>query len=178
MLITRTTRAAGWLVAVASCSLALAACGGDEGGGDAAAAGNAGTSNEQDAARVRLQDCLRENGVDVPDGPPGGDGDGGGGQPDIDRDELEQAMEACAEFRDEAFGDVDVDDQEFQDAFAKFSQCMRDEGIDLPEMTPGEGPPQGGGQLDQDDPETQAALEKCQDELPQGGFGPGGGGAP
>jgi hypothetical protein len=169
----------GLLLALAACTLVVAACGGAD-GAESEASGSTGgassASNEQDAARVRLQECLREQGVDLPAGGPGG-GDGGGGEPpDIDRDELQQAMEACAEFRDEAFGDISEQDrQEFQDAFAKFSQCMRDEGIDVPEMNPGEGPPGGGEQLDRDDPDVQAAIEQCQDELPQGGMRPGAG---
>ena len=168
------------LLAVAACTLAVAACGEtDSAGSDGSTAGASSSSNEQDAARVRLQECLRDQGIDVPDGGPGGGGGGDGQPPEIDRDELQKAMEACAEFRDDAFGDITEEDrQEIQDAFAKFSQCMRDEGIDVPELQPGGGgPPGGGDQLDMDDPDVQAALEQCRDELPQGGPG-GGPGAP
>lgn len=171
------------LLVVAACTLAVAACGEtDSAGSEGSSGGTSSSSNEQDAARVRLQECLREQGLDLPEGGPGGGGAGDGGQPDIDRDELQEAMEACAEFRDEAFGDITEEDrQEMQDAFAKFAQCMRDEGIDVPEIQPGGGgPPGGGNQLDMDDPDVQTAIEQCQDELPQGGpGGPGGGpGAP
>jgi hypothetical protein len=167
MFTSRTTRAAGRLLAIASCSLALTACGGDEPNGETSgAAGTEASSNEQDAARVRLQECLRENGVDLPDRQPG---EGGGGLGDVDRDALEEAMEACEEHRDEAFGNLEGDRQEIEDAFAKFSQCMRGEGIDMPDVSFGEGGPPAGEQLDRDDPDVQAALEKCQDEMPQGG---------
>jgi hypothetical protein len=45
-------------------------------------------------------------------------------------------MEACEEFRDDAFGDVTEEDrQELEDAFTKFSQCMRDEGVDVPDAS-------------------------------------------
>lgn len=169
------------LLVVAACSLAVAACGEtDSAGSDGSSGGASGSSNDQDAARVRLQECLREQGIDLPEGGPAAGGGGGNGQPpDIDREELQQAMEACDEFRDEAFGDITEEDrQEMQDAFAKFAQCMRDEGIDLPDIEPGGGGPPGGGgnQLDMDDPDVQAAIEQCQDELPQGG--PGGGPGP
>ena len=167
------------LLVVAACSLAVAACGEtDSAGSDGSSAGASGSSNDQDAARVRLQECLREQGIDLPEGGPGGGGGGDGEPPDIDRDELQQAMEACDEFRDDAFGDITEEDrQEMQDAFAKFAQCMRDEGIDVPDFEPGGGgPPGGGNQLDMDDPDVQAAIEQCQDELPQGG--PGGGPGP
>ena len=62
-----------------------------------------------------------------------------------------------------------------QDRFQEFSQCMRDEGVEVPDITAGGGPPGGGEQLDQDDPDVQAAMEKCQGELPQGGPGRAGG---
>jgi hypothetical protein len=172
----------GSFLVLAACTLAVASCGGSDSAASegSGAAGGSGSSNEQDAARVRLQECLQDQGIDVPDGGPGQGGGGGGGQPDIDRDELQEAMEACDQYRDDAFGDITEEDrQEFQDAFAKFSQCMGDEGIDIPDVgAGGGGPPAGGGnQLDMDDPDVQAALEKCQDELPQGGPG-GGPGAP
>ena len=48
---------------------------------------------------------------------------------------------------------------------------MRDEGVEVPDITAGGGPPGGGEQLDQDDPDVQAAMEKCQGELPQGAPG-------
>ena len=171
------------LLVVAAFSLTVAACGETESAGSdgsGASGGASSSSNDQDAARVRLQECLREQGVDLPEP---GSGGGDGEPPDIDRDEIQEAMEACDEFRDEAFGDITEEDrQEMQDAFAKFAQCMRDEGIDVPDIEPGGGGPPGGGgnQLDMDDPDVQAAIEQCQDELPQGGpGGPGGGpGAP
>lgn len=172
----------GSLLVVAACTLAIAACGGSDSAaseGSGASGSASSSSNDRDTARVRLQECLRDQGVDVPDGGPDGSGGAGGQQPDIDRDELQKAMEACDEFRDDAFGDITEEDrQEMQDAFAKFSQCMRDEGVDVPDIgAGGGGPPGGGQQLDRDDPDVQAALEKCQDELPQGGPG-GGPGAP
>ena len=168
------------LLVLAACTLAVAGCGETESSGSEGTSGGASSSsNDQDAARVRLQECLREQGVDLPEGGPGQGGGDGDEPPDIDREELQEAMEACDEFRDDAFGDItDEDRQEMQDAFAKFAQCMRDEGLDIPDIEPGGGGPPGGGgnQLDMDDPDVQAAIEQCQDELPQGG--PGGGPGP
>ena len=171
------------LLAVALSALSLAACGGSDSDSATAASGSSSGSdaNERDAARVRLTECLRENGVDVPDpGQRGGPGQGGG-RPDFDREELQEALEGpCKEFRDDAFGDISEEDrQEFQDAFQAFAQCMRDNGVDLPDPGQGGGPGAGGppgrgGGIDMDDPDVQAAQEKCRDKLPQGG--PGGGG--
>ena len=81
----------------------------------------------------------------------------------------------------DAVGNIsDAQRQEFQDAFAKFSACMRQNGVDIPDPGSGSGPPAGGGgQLDQSDPKVQAATKACQDKLPQRGQGgpggPGGG---
>ncbi|MGZ8726203.1 MAG: hypothetical protein ACXWW1_07035 [Aeromicrobium sp.] len=147
--------------------------------GTSSSSGSAGTNTDsQDAARVKFAQCLRENGVDIPDNP----GQNGGGPPrNIDQGKLQTAMKACQKYQRAAVGNIsDSDRQEFQDAFVKFSSCMRQHGVDLPSPgSGGGGPPAGGNQINQNDPKTKAAREACQDKLPQGGpggGGPGGGG--
>ena len=55
-----------------------------------------------------------------------------------------------------------------------FRDCMREQGVELPEPSQGNGPPPGGqGGRDLRGENTQAALEKCQDQLPEGLPGPG-----
>lgn len=168
------TKRAFALVALGLCAAALAACGGAEAESSSGAPSTSDSSGsgDEDAGRVRLQQCLRENGVDVPDNP-----GQGGGRANIDSEKLQEALEGpCKEFQSEGFGNLSEEDrQEMQDRFQEFSQCMRDEGVEVPDITAGGGPPGGGEQLDQDDPDVQAAMEKCQGELPQGGpGGPGG----
>jgi hypothetical protein len=164
-----------WL-AVGLCAASFAACGGSEepesSSGGTPASSSSGGAGDDDTGRVRLQECLRENGVDVPDDP----GQGGGGA-SIDREALQEAIEGpCKELQAEGVGNIsEADQQEMQDQFQKFSQCMRDEGVEVPELNAGGGPPGGGEQLDQDDPDVKAAMEQCQGELPQGGPGGGGG---
>jgi hypothetical protein len=147
----------GHAFAVLAVCGALAACGGSSEPPDSSPDG------DQDAARVRLTQCLREQGVDVPDNP------GAGDVAAIDRDKLREAMNGpCSRYQSEAFGNLsDEDRQELQDRFQKFAQCMRDNGVDVPDIT------SGGGRIDQDDPDVQAASERCQSALPQGA--PGGG---
>lgn len=151
---------------IVALSLTLSGCGGDSAASTAPASGG----DDSDAARIQLAQCLRDNGVDVPDG-------GGGARSDVDREKRREAIQGpCKEFQTGAFGNVSEEDrQEMQDAFQKFAQCMRDEGIDLPDAGPGSGggPPTGRGRIDRDDPKTQEAMKACQDELPQG-RGPGG----
>jgi hypothetical protein len=163
------------IVILALCGT-LAACGSSgeaESSSSPAGSSSSAGGGDQDAGRVRLTQCLRENGVDVPDNAGPGSG---GGPGDIDRDKLQEAMNGpCKKYQTEAVGNISEEDrQEMQDSFQKFSQCMRDNGVDVPDIGSGDGPPAGGGGIDQDDPDVQAAAKKCQGELPQGA--PGGGG--
>jgi hypothetical protein len=149
-------------------ALGLAACGGSAGSG--ASAANA--DSKAETARIRLQQCLRENGLDVPDNP-----GTGGTRLRIDATKARAAMQKCRKYQQAAFGTITPQQrQEFRDAFTKFSACMRQHGVDVPE--PGSGPrtaPPGGGgpRFDRASPTAQAALKACQDKLPKGGRGGG-----
>jgi hypothetical protein len=172
-------RSARVLLVVGALALAPAAVGcgdsDDSGGASDPASSQSQQDNAQDTARTKLNQCLRDNGVE----PPGQGGQGGGlGQlSEAEQQKFRNAIEGpCADLRDDAIGDTSPEqDQEFQDAAVKFRDCMRDEGIDLGTGTPGAGGGSGGlSQLDTDDPQVQEALEKCQDLLPQfGGLGGG-----
>ena len=150
-------------------ALGLAACGGS--GDPAASAADADAKAE--AARIRLQQCLRENGLDVPDNP------GRATRIRIDQDKARAAMQKCRKYQEAAFGTITpAQRQEFRDAFVKFAACMRKHGVEVPE--PGSAPsvrvaPRDGGgrRLDGGSPKEQAAMKACQDELPKGGRGGG-----
>jgi hypothetical protein len=151
------------LLAVFAAALTLAACGGS----DDPSSGGTGTTTttsaeaDQDAARVRLQECLRENGVDL-----------GQGIPNTDQKELEQALEACDRYRQDAFMDLsDEDQQELQDQLTELTQCLRDQGVDVPDIRLDSGPGVL-GRFDRNDPEVQEALDACRDELPDLGRRP------
>ena len=142
------------------------------GGSDSSASSGSNSSDARDAAQVKLRSCMRKNGVDIPDSP----GQGGGvARQDIDRATLEKAQKACQKYQREAFGDVSADQQQqFRDAFAKFSSCMRQHDVDVPDPgAGGGGPPAGGNRLDQSDPKVKAASKACADKLPRGGPGTG-----
>jgi hypothetical protein len=162
-------------------ALALAAVGCGESDDDGGASDPAGSQSEQDnaqdTARTKLEQCLRDNGAELPD--QGGQGGGFGQLSEAERQKFQDAIEGpCADLRDDAIGDTSPEQQqEFQDAAVKFRECMRDQGIDVGSGTPGAGGGGGGGlsQLDSSDPEVQEALEKCQDLMPElGGLGGGG----
>ncbi len=50
-----------------------------------------------------------------------------------------------------------------------FTQCMRDNGVDMADPDPTTGRPQVGDGVDPDSPAYQDAMEACQDLLPDGG---------
>lgn len=163
------------LLATGACATVLAACGGgdDDTSTSTASSGSGAAASsqdgDQDAGRVRLQQCLRENSVDIPD-----QVDGGAPPADLDTDALQAALDGpCKDLQQGAFGDqTDEDRQEQQDALAEFTSCMRDEGVEVPDLTQ-DGALPDTGDLDLNDPDVRAAQEKCSDLLPQGG--PGGG---
>ncbi len=151
-------------------------------------------------AAIAFTACMRENGVDMEDPTVDADGNVTPGRPlnlpepgegqadDGAREEIQGAFEACGEFLDgAAFGFGQIDQTELQDQLIELAACLRDQGVDVadpdlsdlgPGGTPGEGGPFG---IDFQDPEVEAALDQCEDLLPNvgrgfGGGGPGGGG--
>jgi hypothetical protein len=119
---------------------ALAGC-----GGAAAEAPAISDDNAQDTARTKLEQCLREAGV----------------QPPIKRTDpgLRAALDGpCADDAKAAFGSTNpTEDPAAQDALTKFRACLRGEGLE----------PDGPGSLDRSDPKVQAAIDACRDELPE-----------
>jgi hypothetical protein len=190
------------LVAVLVLGGTLAACGGgggdegdgvasidegaaaedDDGGGDSG--GGAVDEAEIEDAMLEFAECMRENGVDMPD--PKFE-DGGGVSLGFDADsgidpeseEFKAAEEACEPIMEEARPDVQLspDEQaEMQDRLVAMAECMRARGHDMPDPQVGEdggvtirreagAPGEVGGppdeQFDQD-------MEECSDEAGMG----------
>ncbi len=162
------------LLALAGVAISLSACGSAD---DSATAADAEAKAEK--ARLRLEQCLRENGVDIKTS-------AGGRRTEVrvtPKDET--AMRKCRKYQQEAFGSITPEQrQEFQDAATKFAACMREHGVDMPDPVIGSGPgARGGGpqtrrspggsgaRIDRESPKTQAAMKACEDKLPKG---PGG----
>jgi len=155
--------------------------------------GSGGTATDaasREKAFLEFAQCMRDNGVDMADpqfnddGMPefGGQGGGppGGGGPAFDPNDttFQAAQEACRSKLEGAFGDMQMSAEEqaqMQDQFTKFAQCMRDNGVDMPDpQFDSSGRPQmGGGQdggsfrPDPSDPKWQAAQQACQDYQPR-----------
>jgi len=147
-------------------------------GSSSSSSSSTSSSSSRDAARVKFTQCLRDNGVNIPDRAGGGTG---GPPQNVDRSKLQAATKACAKYQRGAFGNISsAQRQQFQDSLVKFTSCMRQHGVNVPTRTGGTGgPPAVGGRIDQNDPKTKAAITACRSTLPQGGRGGGGpGGAP
>lgn len=195
------------MAGLAAAGLLLVACGGGGSGtsvaalseddaADAASGSTDGAATEEEL--LEYTECLRDQGLDIED--PEIDEDGnvvfGGpraGFDDADQDDLAQlredlqaAQEVCGPPPGGGFGNrAGVDQTEIQDAFLELAQCMRDNGVDVPDpdfSDGGFGGDGGGpfGDIDPNDPALQEAFEECRDVLSDTfpGGGPGGPGGP
>jgi hypothetical protein len=178
---------------VAALAVVLAACGtstGNSSGDTLASLEGSGTDStatvdtqvEAEEAAIAFAQCMRNNGIEIDD--PTVDEDGsvdffGGGAPPTDLDpqseQFQTALDECGDLIEgAALGVAGFDDPEIQDQALALTTCLREQGIDVPDIdfsggVPA-GPPPG---VDFDDPEFQAAFELCQEET--GFAGPGGG---
>jgi hypothetical protein len=157
-------------VPLAVASLALAACGGGE-DPDLSSADERGEMRE---AALDFAQCMRENGVDMPDPTAGGGirlqaGPGSGNNPQT----VERAQEECREHL-EAIDPPEISEEqqrEFKEQALKFARCMREQGIDMPDPTFGEGGRVqqriGPGGINPEDPRFQEAEEECSQYRPR-----------
>ena len=131
----------------------------------------AGDEDDLEEQALEFAQCMRENGVpDFPD--PQVDGGritmgGPGGGEEFDQDAVEKAMEACEDLAPRGGGNFSPEEQqEMQDAFLAYAQCMRDNGYDMPDPDFSD----GGGAFrlegDPDDPAFEKAQAACEDKLP------------
>ena len=155
------------------------------------------TTVDQEQAAIALTECLRDEGIEISE--PTVDADGNvqfgdfvgeldeAGNPDIDDDTIQAALEACEDLIEDVQLGFELPDlTELEDTFLEFAQCMRDNGYDMPDpdfaggfFGGGQdgGPPAGPfGDIDPNDPDFQAAFPQCQSILSQLGFpgAPGG----
>jgi len=172
-----TTHGTTAVMAVVVTSLALAACGGGDGSGS-------GKSNreEMDEYALRQAECMRRQGVDVPDPKPGRgllmD------NRDVNPEEFERAQRAC----EKKLGKPPVpelseeEQREFREAALRFARCMRAQGIDMADPIFGANGEvrikvtADNGTDPEADPAFKAAEDKCSkyQKPPMGGEGKGG----
>ncbi|MFE3447813.1 hypothetical protein ACFXJ8_02670 [Nonomuraea sp. NPDC059194] len=151
--------------------LLAAACGSAPSTAQVASAGEGGTASAQpsasatlsrDEAQLKFAQCMRENGVDMPD--PDANGgiriQGKKGE----QDKTEAAMKACKQYLDQAAGERKAMDPERRDQLVKFAQCMREHGVQMED-------PGADGMIkmlgNQGDEQTmKAAQEACKEFAP------------
>lgn len=176
------------LVLVVALGLLTTACSSDDDPGVASledAGGSASPTPAADedveAALLAFAECMRENGVNLPDPRIDEDGRltfaGGLGGIDPGDPDVEAAFEACQEELPDIGRAIEFDPEQeaaLADAQLEFARCMRDNGVDIPDPT-GEGfslGPDSG--IDPTDPDVLAAIEECRPILEEVFAPPGG----
>lgn len=186
------------VAAVAMAGL-LAACGSsDDAGSDdgVASLGSTTTSPDGDQqttessvdpqqAMLDYTQCMRDEGIDMPDPEFAGDGSGGGvvvaqdasgseGGPmiDFDSEEFQAAEEVCRPIMDEAIGSIEIDPEqqaEMREQMLEYAECMREQGVDFPDpefsdngsVTMTMGDPDGEEPSEADRKKMEEASEAC-----------------
>jgi hypothetical protein len=142
--------------------LSMAACGDNSDDSGIATTGDLGSDAqgpdaEERDAMLEFAECMRDHGVDMEDPSQ----DGGFTFKMEDDPESQEAYEACRHLAPGG-GEPPELDAEGKAAMREFAECLRDEGIDMPD-------PSADGALTMpdgvtpEDPEFEAAMEECQD---------------
>jgi hypothetical protein len=172
-------------VAAALLALAVAGCGSSTSGDDEIASATGSEASPTASASPGATDpdqnrkfaqCMRDNGVpEFPD--PDANGQIPRDQLDrgsIDSDTWRKAFDACRSLAPNGGERPELDAAQ-QEQLRQWAQCMRDNGVDIPDPDANGGGFMFGGdsQIDRDNPKFQAAMEACQDKFTF--RGPGGG---
>jgi hypothetical protein len=164
------------LLAVVPALLALTGCagGGDDSGvatangGKAADAKATPSLNPRDA-QLKFAQCMRQNGVDMPDPEPGQAGvriQSKKGE----RGKTDAAMKKCGPFLEAGRIGPKPDDPKVRDQMLKLAQCLRQHGVNVPDPQPGQGMRM---RVDKGSKaKVEAAHKACEQFLPGGGKAP------
>jgi hypothetical protein len=157
-------RKTDWLVAstLALCIVGLAACGGGGSGSD----GGGGSASREEAG-LEFAECMRGHGVETEDPKPGQNIEIGG---DPNDPATKKAEAACNGKLDKVAQETTPEeDEEFKEGWLAFAQCVREQGIEMPD-------PQflGAGKvhlsisgIDTSSPAFEAAREACDSVAPE-----------
>ncbi|MFC4563790.1 hypothetical protein ACFO4E_18170 [Nocardiopsis mangrovi] len=110
------------------------ATGGSEEGSGGSAGGVTGASSaDREEALLEYTECMRDNGVDMPDPDP----DGGALEALEMNETTEAALEECEDLMP-VNPDAPSEEEQHERALA-LAECMRENGIDVPDPQPGQG---------------------------------------
>ena len=159
------------MLAVLAAAALLTGCGSEEPGNQVAsgtgaqatAPSSATPSLSRDEQAIKFTQCLREQGLNVPDPEPGKgpmlkfDRNSG-----VTQEKVQQAMDACKEYNPQGEGGPNPQQEENG---RKYAVCMRENGVEkFPDPKPG----QRGIMIDQEtgqDPDLEKAQAACQSIL-------------
>lgn len=137
--------------------LAATACGSDGTGGEP------GQESETQQVLLSYAECMRDNGVSMPDPV---EGDAGSMYEGVDQESaaFSAADAACGPILqgvvDERESQNGEDQAKQHEEMLALAQCLRDNGIDVPDPVPGADKPFGDS-LDRTDPAVAQALDAC-----------------
>jgi hypothetical protein len=157
-------RKTDWLVAAALvlCVVGLVACGGGGSGSD-----GGGESASREEAGLEFAHCMRAHGIEVEDPKPDQNIEIGGNPNDP---ATKKAEAACNGKLDKVAQETPPEeDEEFKEGWLAFAQCVREQGIDMPDpqfLGPGQVHLSIAG-IDTSSPAFEAAREACDDIVPE-----------
>jgi hypothetical protein len=140
--------------------VALSACGG------ASAEDTGQRSLDEEVQALAFAECMRGNGIDMPDPAPGQEGLSEalhGVEDDYDQATIDQAVAACEDFLPQRAHEGGHDAAR-DEAMLALAECLRDQGLEVPDNLF-----EGGGLHDVEDDELRAAMEECRDVVAGGG---------
>ena len=190
------------LVVLAVACLGITACGSSSKTTSSAGVASAGSPNTSTPGAGRggarfaaLRECLKKNGITLPQRPPGGRraggrgffgaGASGAGGPQLPKGvtqaQYEAAIKKCGGLRGGRFasGGARINNPAFRKAIGKFAECLRSNGIKVPAPnTTGKGPIFNTKGINTTTPQFRSAEMKCRSTLTTVFRGPRGSGPP
>ncbi|MBT2517818.1 hypothetical protein J7E29_10265 [Streptomyces sp. ISL-90] len=117
--------------------------------------------------QVKFTECMREQGIDMPDPDPNSKGFAVAIPQGVSKDAVDAAMEECKQYMPNGGEMPELSAEELKQ-MREFAKCMRENGIeDFPDPNAEGGMMLNGDDVDPESEEFQAAQEACEDLAPR-----------